>query len=148
MTDFNIRETRVIPITSIGKDRQPVTEEYKVTQLNAESGLRYMKKVQKLVLPVWAEAIKAAKNSEPVEGEDSSQEEKVSFADIILKVSDRIDELDEKDITALVCESLSITPAKYNEMFRGKYFALIQLVKEIVMFNFEDVFLALGLERF
>lgn len=144
MMDYNVRETKIIPITYIGKDKQPVTEDFKVTQLNAESGLRYMKKVQKLVLPVWAEAIKAAKNAGT---EDAPEDDKVSFADIIMKVSDRIDELDEKEITALVCESLSITPSKYNEMFRGKYFALMQLVKEIVMFNFEDVFLALGLER-
>ena len=129
--ELNIRETKIVDIDYVKKGEK-AQESFTLTQLNTQSGIKYMKKVQKIVLPVWAEASKG---------------EGVTMADIIIKASEKLDELEESDITSLVCESLSITPKQFEEKFRGKYFLLLKLLKEIVWFNFEDVFIELGLEE-
>ncbi len=131
MTGLNIRETRNVDI-EYKKKGETVVESYQLTQLNAQSGIKYMKKVQKVILPVWAEA---------------SKSKDVTIADIILKASEKLDELDEKDIVGLVCESLSIAPTQFDAKFNGKYVVLFKLLKEIIFFNFEDVFTELGLEE-
>jgi hypothetical protein len=142
MIDINPRETKIFSFTYRDKENKEAVIEFTVTQLNAASGIKYMKKVQKLVLPVWAEAQRAGEKS--ADGEEGAG---VSFSDLMIKLSEKLDELDEKDIVDLVCESLNYTPTKFNDVFRGKYFVLIQLVKDIIMFNFKDVFMALGLEE-
>jgi hypothetical protein len=126
-----IRETRPVEIEYIKKGQKEV-DIFVLTQLSAESGIRYLKKVQKIVLPVWAEATKG---------------EGVTLADILVKASEKLDELDEKDIISLICESTNTLPSKFNDTFNGKYVVIGKLLKEIVFFNFEDVFTELGLEE-
>jgi hypothetical protein len=110
--------------------------DYLLTQFPALDGIRYQKKLAKVVLPI----IKEWMGGE--EGENI-------FGNIIDRVWENIDQLDEKFIVELVIKgatkgSVAFNEASFNMEFAGKYAKLFKLVQEIVKFNFSDVFTLLG----
>ena len=122
---MKIREQRIVEI----KDKNDVVKEtYTVTKLNATSGVKYFKIVQKLIVPILL------------------RQEGSTMADLLKLASEKINDLDESDVKSLVVESIGITPAQFELEFSGKLFTLYKLLQEIVFFNFEDVFTELGLE--
>ena len=122
---MKVRATKVVDI----KDGAGNTQSYTLNQLKATAGNKFLKKLQRILLPVWAEISS--------KGEIDQE--------VIMLVSDKITELDEKDIQDLVCESISMRPDTFDIEFAGNYVGLFELVKEIVMFNYADVFSHLGL---
>lgn len=148
---MNIRQTKMIDI-EYTKKGEKLIDTFTLTELNAESALKYGKKLQKVLLPVYAEFIgNINKYKQEVELDDEGEVIPQGIppellADVLSKAAQAISELDEKDAIALVCEACSLSPAKFNERFSGKLVVFAKLLKEVVMFNFEDVFTELGLD--
>jgi len=122
---MNIRKTKQSETEINGKS-------YTLTQFQATTGIKYLKKIQKLFVPVWAELVGTGGTVTP---------------EVITLASEKFYDLDEKDLQAMVCDSISMTPANYELEFAGQYIAIFNLVKEIIMFNYQDVFTQLGLEE-
>jgi hypothetical protein len=103
--------------------------DYLLTQLPATKGIRVMKQLIKLVGPAAAEIFK--------EGDISGAVDKL------------VENMDAVDVEALLKE-LVATASKgsvainFDNEFAGQYASLLLLVKEIVEFNFGNVFTMLG----
>lgn len=121
---MNVRKTQISETQVNGKS-------YTLTQFSATSGIKYLKKIQKLLVPIWAEAVASEGTITP---------------ETIRMASEKFCELDEADIRSMVCEATSIMPVNFDLEFAGQYMGLFNLVKEIIMFNFSEVFTQLGLE--
>lgn len=106
---------------------------YHLTQFPASKGIVYQKKIAKVALPVFAEIVKGD------EGDNV-------FGKVIDRVWDNLDQLDEQFIKELVVTGATKgnMAIQFDIEFAGDYMRLFELVKEIVMFNFESVFIALG----
>jgi|SRR5690554_3766430 len=111
-------------------------ETYLLHQFGAIEGLKYQKALAQVLLPAIAEISKNA----------DSEESAISIG--MTKLAENIDKVDERMIEAMVVRgatkgNMSIN---FDNEFAGKYMALFQLVKEIVLFNFGSVFTMLGTE--
>lgn len=53
---------------------------------------------------------------------------------------DSLFDLDEAELKELICKSISISVDKFDSEFNGKLPSVMTLVREIVDFNYEDVF--------
>lgn len=109
-------------------------EKYILTQFTAMKGLKYQKKLAKIVLPALAEIVK------------SSESEQNVFGKVIEKVWENLDQIDEELIKELVVTGATKNNVSINFDFEfaGEYVKLFELVKEILMFNFEKVFQLVG----
>lgn len=111
------------------KDVTVGSEEYKITQMAATKGLKVLKQLVKLVGPAAAEIF---------------QEGNVGGA-----VDKLVENIDVVDVEALFKE-LVATVSKQNmainfdSEFAGNYALLLSLSKEVVEFNFGNVFTLLG----
>ena len=104
-------------------------EDFLLTQFPATKGIKILKQLIKLIGPAAAEIFK--------EG------------DIGGAVGKLVENLDQVDVENLLKEMVA-TAAKgnvainFDNEFAGEYAKLLKLVKEIVEFNFGDVFTILG----
>lgn len=111
------------------KDVMIGEDEYKLTQLPATKGVRVLKQLIKLVGPAAAEIF---------------QEGNVGGA-----VDKLVENMDSVDVETLLKE-LVATAAKQNlainfdSEFAGDYAKLLKLSKEVVEFNFGNVFTLIG----
>lgn len=53
---------------------------------------------------------------------------------------DNLFDLTEAELKELICKSISISVDKFDSEFNGKLTSIMTLVREIVDFNYEDVF--------
>lgn len=105
---------------------------YIVTKLPATKGLKYQKYFLKVLGPAYIEANKS---------------ENSTMADVLSKVIEHLDELDEEVLKALVVDSIEMPASRFDIEFSGRLLDLFNLIKEIVFFNYEDVFTLLGMEK-
>lgn len=112
--------------------------DYKITQFLATKGLGIEVKLMKLLGPSFMELQKAAQD-------ENAQEAVLSAAITVL-----IEQFDKVDVVALIKELLSgvtkgTATINFDQEFAGRYGAIFDLVKEVLKFNFADVFSKLGL---
>jgi hypothetical protein len=112
--------------------------DYKITQFLATKGLGIEVKLMKLLGPSFMELQKA------------SQDENAQEAVLTAAISALIEQFDKVDVVSLVKELLSgVTKGtqtlNFDQEFAGRYGVIFDLVKEVLKFNFSDVFSKLGL---
>ena len=112
--------------------------DYKITQFLATKGLGIEVKLMKLLGPSFMELQKAAQD-------ENAQEAVLSAAITVL-----IEQFEKVDVVALIKELLSgvtkgTATINFDQEFAGRYGAIFDLVKEVLKFNFADVFSKLGL---
>lgn len=107
-------------------------EKYTITRFSAIKGLKFQKYLLKVFGSAWVEA-EAGQNP--------------TIASILVKVIDNIDEIDENVLAEMVCLSLEMMPQDFDYKFSGKTMSVFKLLKEIVFFNYEDLFTMLGMEE-
>lgn len=112
--------------------------DYKITQFLATKGLGIEVKLMKLLGPSFMELQKA------------SQDENAQEAVLTAAIGALIEQFDKVDVVSLVKELLSgVTKGtqtlNFDQEFAGRYGVIFDLVKEVLKFNFSDVFSKLGL---
>lgn len=112
--------------------------DYKITQFLATKGLGIEVKLMKLLGPSFMELQKASQD-------ENAQEAVLSAAITVL-----IEQFDKVDVVALIKEMLSgvtkgTATINFDQEFAGRYGVIFDLVKEVLKFNFADVFSKLGL---
>jgi hypothetical protein len=112
--------------------------DYKITQFLTTKGLGIEVKLMKLLGPSFMELQKVAQD-------ENAQEAVLSAAITVL-----IEQFDKVDVVALIKELLSgvtkgTATINFDQEFAGRYGAIFDLVKEVLKFNFADVFSKLGL---
>jgi hypothetical protein len=112
--------------------------DYKITQFLATKGLGIEVKLMKLLGPSFMELQKA------------SQDENAQEAVLTAAISTLIEQFDKVDVVSLIKELLSgvtkgTATINFDQEFAGRYGAIFDLVKEVLKFNFADVFSKLGL---
>jgi|SRR5690606_28644579 len=122
---MNVRKTQL-------SETRVRDKSYTLTQFDALKGIKYLKKIQKLLVPVWAELVNSEGKITP---------------EVITLASEKFYEMDENDIKMMICDALCLNPNNFETEFAGEYIAMFNLLKEIIMFNFQDVFTQLGLEE-
>jgi TorA maturation chaperone TorD len=108
-----------------------------LTAYPALRGLKYQKHLAKVLLPAFAEMSGDA---------PQEQEQNKNFAQVLAKLAENIDQLDENVVKEMV-----ITGATKNGVsisfdleFQADYGRLFELVQHLVRFNFGSVFSELG----
>jgi hypothetical protein len=108
--------------------------DYLLTAYPATKGLKYQKKLAKVLLPAFAEI---TKNSQ-------SEEQAISIA--LEKLAENLDDLDEEMLKEMVV--LGATKGgmqiNFDFEFSTDYAKLFNLLKELIKFNFASVFTVLG----
>lgn len=106
---------------------------YQLTQFPGGKGIGYSKRIAKFILPAF---------SEMVQGEENEN----VFGKVIQKVWENLDLLEESLIKELVVTGATKgnMAINFDMEFAGNYVTLFELLKEIILFNFEDVFTYLG----
>ena len=124
--------------------------DYMLTQFKASLGLKLMKQLTKLLGPAFIELQKASDTSD-IKGKNADEakakreEQAMMNAALVL-----IDNMDKVEVEALVMTLVTqgatkgTMPINFDMEFAGKYDVLFSLVKEIVSFNFGNVFSKLG----
>lgn len=107
-------------------------QEQTITKFPATKSVRYQRHLLKVAGPAFIESQKA---------------EDTTIADVFAKFLENLDYLDEEVMRNMVVESIGISPAKFETMFSGETVELFKVLKEIVFFNYHDVFTLLGLEQ-
>jgi len=112
--------------------------DYKITQFLATKGLGIEVKLMKLLGPSFMELQKA------------SQDENAQEAVLTAAITTLIEQFDKVDVVSLIKELLSsvtkgTATINFDQEFAGRYGAIFDLVKEVLKFNFADVFSKLGL---
>lgn len=77
-----------------------------------------------------------------------SQSEDATIADVINKVLENLDDIDESIIKEMITFAVvhpQMSDAKFETHFAGRTVTMFKLLKEIVFYNFDDVFTILGL---
>lgn len=110
-------------------------DEFMLSTFPAGKGLKLLKQLTRLVGPAFAEMLK---------GSEEGQTDAMSLA-----LEKLFDNLDEVDVETLVKELVtSATKASvtinFDMEFSGAYDTLFELVREIVEFNFGNVFTLFG----
>jgi len=115
--------------------------DYKITQFLATKGLGIEVKLMKLLGPSFMELQKASQAGD----NDAAQEAVLTAA-----ITTLIEQFDKVDVVSLIKELLSsvtkgTATINFDQEFAGRYGAIFDLVKEVLKFNFADVFSKLGL---
>jgi hypothetical protein len=105
------------------------SEEFMITQFPATKGIRILKQLIKLVGPAAAEIFKDG--------------------DIGQAVAKLVENMDSVDVEALLKEligsvSKGSMAINFDNEFAGEYAKLLKITREVVEFNFGNVFTALG----
>lgn len=112
--------------------------DYMLTQFKATQGLVIEMKLIKLLGPAFVELQKMAA--------DGGGEDEV----LTLAINKLIEQMDKIDVVSLIKELvMSATRGtvafNFDQEFAGRYGDMFELVKEVLVFNFADVFSKLGL---
>lgn len=105
---------------------------YTITKFAGRKGLKYAKTLMKIVKPLYSKM---------------NSEEGLTYGELIEFVLDQIETLDEDLVFEMVSTSLGMQERTFEFEFSGKTFILFSLLKEILYFNYEDVFSQLGLQE-
>lgn len=124
--------------------------DYMLTQFKASLGLKYMKQLTKLLGPAFIELQKAADTTD-IKGKGAEAAKAKKEEDAMMQAAMvLIDSMDNVEVESLV-QALVMNGATKGTMsinfdmeFAGKYDVLFELIKEIVSFNFGNVFSKLG----
>lgn len=112
-------------------------QEYLLTQFPATAGLKYQKKLAKVLLPSLAEIVKAQMSQE------------VSPMGVALeKLAENIDQIDEDLLKEMILKGAAkgSMAINFDQEFAGAYDKMFELLKEIVEFNFGSLFTKLASE--
>lgn len=114
-------------------------DDYMITHFHTTKGLAIEVKLGKLLGPAWLELQKAA-------ADDNTQEAVLASA-----IGCLIEQMDKVDVVALIKElvagvTIGTKSINFDHDFAGRHATLFELVKEVLKFNFADVFSKLGLE--
>ena len=106
--------------------------EFLLTQFPTTLGMKYKKKLGKVILPIVAEWM-------------NTQEDEFIFPKLLMKLWENLDALDEQFIKELVVNgctvgSMAFTDSSFDSEFAGEYGKLFKLLREIVEFNFSSGF--------
>lgn len=149
---FTVRETRNVDIEYTYKGQKSV-ETFVITQFTGETGWKYGKVIQKVLVPIYAEMMQSMRDyykENPPKADEESEEGAMGLPvelmpTLFKKASQAISELDDQLVINIICDSLSKTPSQFNTLFTGKTQVIVKLLIEIIKFNYEDVFTELGL---
>lgn len=124
--------------------------DYLLTTIPGKKSMRFSKQLAKLLGPAFLElqasGVDANAQGKKAEADNKAKEE----AAIIKAIKALIDNLDDVDVEALVIDLVMNGATKgtlainFDVEFAGNLGGLFSLVKEIVMFNYQDVFSSLG----
>lgn len=108
---------------------------YLLTQFPATAGIRYQKKLAKVLLPAFAEFVKS-------QGAAGASPMGVA----IEKIAENIDQIDEDLIKEMIVKGASkgSMSINFDFEFAGKYDKLLDLLKEIIEYNFSSLFTKLA----
>lgn len=108
------------------------SDEFIITQFPATKGLKYQKHLAKLLLPAFAEISK------------SGSETPIILA--LEKLAENIDLIQEDILKEMVVTGATkgTSTINFDIEFAGNYGNLFNLLKEIVVFNYESVFTLFG----
>lgn len=114
-------------------------DDYMITHFPTTKGLAIEVKLVKLLGPAFMEMQKAAQN----EGNEDSV--------MASAITCLIGQMDNIDVVALVKElvagvTIGTKSINFDHDFAGRHSVLFELVKEVLKFNFADVFSKLGLK--
>ncbi len=124
-------EKEVLIKNSKGEDSKFVMVQY-----DALSGLKYQRKLLRILGPSFIAA------------QQSTQEN--FLVSIVEKFLENLDQVEPEFIKELVLRGSfkeGRVTINFDNDFAGEYMVLYTLVQELVMFNFKDVFRALGLNQ-
>lgn len=108
---------------------------YLLTQFDGMFGFSVLQKVQAIFIPAWAEM-----QREAIKGNEAA------FVDMIASLSPKLAELDVELIKQVIEKGATRNSVQisFARDFSGKYMEMLHLLKEILLFNFKDVFSELG----
>lgn len=108
---------------------------YLLTQFDGMFGLSVLQKVQAIFIPAWAQM-----QREIINGNEAA------FVDMVAALSPKLAELDSGLIKQVIEKGATRNSVQidFARDFAGKYMEMLSLLKEILMFNFKDVFQELG----
>jgi len=104
---------------------------YVITKYPATRGVKYLNLLRKVFGPAFIKA--------------TQSDGGLTFIQLFEAISENLDALDEEVIREMVCTATDIQPTAFDFEFSGNYFTLFELVKQILIFNYQDVFIELGL---
>lgn len=104
---------------------------YVITKYPATRGVKYFNLLRKVFAPAFIKA--------------SQSEGGLTFIELFESVSNNLDAIDEEVVKEMVCTAVEMMPQAFDFEFSGNYFSLFELLKEILKFNYQDVFIELGL---
>lgn len=108
---------------------------YLLTQFDGMFGFSVLQKVQAIFIPAWAQM-----QREIINGNEAA------FVDMVAALSPKLAELDSGLIKQVIEKGATRNSIQidFARDFAGKYMEMLSLLKEILMFNFKDVFQELG----
>lgn len=104
---------------------------YVITKYPATRGVKYFNLLRKVFAPAFIKA--------------SQSKDGITFIQLFESISDNLDAIDETIVQEMVCTAIGMMPQAYDFEFSGNYFTLFELLKQILIFNYNDVFIELGL---
>ena len=120
-------------------------QKFILTQFDAFAGLAYQRKLVKILAPSFL-ALQEVMDNKPT----STATENTSGSAVAAALSKLVDNLDQvepafiKELIVKGAQKEGRVAINFDNDFAGNYGVMFQLVKEIVMFNFEDLFQMLG----
>src|SRR5690606_5759183 len=115
-------------------------KEVVITQLDAKTGMRLFKKLQKVLTP-------AIFNSMMVVTDDEGKEQQtLDMVMLMTSISEAFDEFETDEIIKAIALSVGKKEDDISNEYAGKYLELFKLFSEIVILNFNDTFIAIGFD--
>lgn len=125
-------------------------QKFVLIQFDAFSGLAYQRKLLKILAPSFL-AMQSEMAAKPTTGEASPVDTStLALKAAIGKFIDNLDQVEPAFIKELVergSQKEGRVSINFNNDFAGNYGVLFMLVKEIIMFNFSDLFQMLGSDQ-
>lgn len=127
-------------------------QDYMITQFKATLGIKLMKQLAKLLGPAFIELQKAGDTGD-IKGKNAEAEKAKREEQAMMNAATvLIDNLDNVEVEQLVITLMSgVTKGtqtiNFDMEFAGKYDVLFSLLKEVVSFNFGNVFSRLGFQE-
>ena len=124
-------------------------QDYMITQFKATLGIKLMKQLAKLLGPAFIELQRAGDTGD-IKGKNAEAEKAKREEQAMMNAATvLIDNLDNVEVEQLVITLMSgVTKGtqtiNFDMEFAGKYDVLFSLLKEVVSFNFGNVFFAIG----
>lgn len=123
--------------------------DYMITQFKATLGIKLLKQLTKLLGPAFIELQRAGDTSD-IKGKNAEEAKAKREENAMMSAAQiLIDNLDNVEVEQLVLALMSgvtkgTMPINFDMEFAGKYDVLFSLLKEVVSFNYGNVFSKLG----